>query len=291
VEEGIEYEKAFVTTPLCCPSRASILRGQYAHNHEVWENARGFPTFRRLGHERSTIATWLRKEGYETALLGKYLNAYDREDYRHVPPGWDEWRAMLEEAAYYDYTLSENGEPVRYGSAEADYSTGRARRAGEGDNPVLGPQRQAALHVPRPKPSAWPRAPRPAPRRALRRRAGAPPAVFRRGGRLGQTGMGPQAPAAGRGPNDLHRRRVPRASRTVPVPRRPRRGRGRRARVGGRAREHLHLLLLRQRAPDGRAPDTRRQGPPLRGVDRGAPGRAGTGAYPPAGPPSRWRST
>ena len=123
VKEGIEYEKAFVTTPLCCPSRASILRGQYAHNHEVWENARGFQTFKRLGHERSTIATWLRKEGYETALLGKYLNAYDREDYRHVPPGWDEWRAMLEEAAYYDYTLSENGEPIRYGSAEADYST------------------------------------------------------------------------------------------------------------------------------------------------------------------------
>jgi arylsulfatase A-like enzyme len=123
VEEGIEYENAFVTTPLCCPSRASILRGQYTHNHEIWQNARGFPTFRRLGHERSTIATWMSEEGYETALLGKYLNAYDREDYRHVPPGWDEWRGMLEQALYYDYALSENGEPVRYGSAEADYST------------------------------------------------------------------------------------------------------------------------------------------------------------------------
>ena len=124
VEEGIEYDNAFVTTPLCCPSRASILRGQYAHNHEVWENARGFPTFKRLGHEGSTIATWLGEEGYETALLGKYLNAYDwKKDPRHVPPGWDEWRGMLDEASYYDYGLSENGEPVRYGSAEADYST------------------------------------------------------------------------------------------------------------------------------------------------------------------------
>jgi N-acetylglucosamine-6-sulfatase len=122
VKEGIEYEKAFATTPLCCPSRASILRGQYTHNHEIWENARGFPTFKRLGHERSTIATWLKEEGYETALVGKYLNAYDWEDQRHVPPGWDEWRAMLAEA-YYDYTLSENGKPIRYGSAEADYST------------------------------------------------------------------------------------------------------------------------------------------------------------------------
>jgi N-acetylglucosamine-6-sulfatase len=124
VKEGLEYENAFATTPLCCPSRASILRGQYTHNHEIWENARGFPTFKRLGHERSTIATWLAEEGYETALLGKYLNAYDWEDHRHVPPGWDEWRALLlHEDAYYDYTLSDNGNPVRYGSAEADYST------------------------------------------------------------------------------------------------------------------------------------------------------------------------
>ena len=123
VGEGIDYEKAFVTTPLCCPSRASILRGQYTHNHEIWENARGFKTFKRLGHERSTIATWLREEGYETALLGKYLNAYEWEDHRHVPPGWDEWHAMLGHESYYNYTLSENGKPVHYGSAEADYST------------------------------------------------------------------------------------------------------------------------------------------------------------------------
>src|SRR5215208_1996694 len=116
VGEGIDYEKAFVTTPLCCPSRASILRGQYTHNHEIWENARGFKTFKRLGHERSTIATWLREEGYETALLGKYLNAYEWEDHRHVPPGWDEWHAMLGHESYYNYTLSENGKPVHYGS-------------------------------------------------------------------------------------------------------------------------------------------------------------------------------
>ena len=124
VEEGIEYEKAFVTTPLCCPSRASILRGQYAHNHQIWENRDGFPTFRRLGHERSTIATWLKEEGYETALIGKYLNGYFSEDHNHVPPGWDEWRAMIEkQGSYFDYTLSDNGKPIRYGSAEADYST------------------------------------------------------------------------------------------------------------------------------------------------------------------------
>jgi N-acetylglucosamine-6-sulfatase len=126
VEEGIEYEGAFATTPLCCPSRASILRGQYAHNHLIWRNGPpegGFEKFKRLGHEGSTVATWLKEEGYETALLGKYLNGYDWENRRYVPPGWDEWRALLGEVAYYDYTLSENGKPVHYGSTEADYQT------------------------------------------------------------------------------------------------------------------------------------------------------------------------
>jgi len=126
VGEGVEYERAFATTPLCCPSRASILRGQYAHNHEIWNNRPpegGFEKFRSLGHEGSTVATWLKEEGYETALLGKYLNGYDWENRRHVPPGWDEWRAMLGGAIYYDYTLSENGKPVHYGTGETDYST------------------------------------------------------------------------------------------------------------------------------------------------------------------------
>src|SRR5919107_4437096 len=79
VKEGVEYERAFATTPLCCPSRASILRGQYAHNHQIWKNGPpegGFEKFKRLGHESSTVATWLKEEGYETALLGKYLNGY-----------------------------------------------------------------------------------------------------------------------------------------------------------------------------------------------------------------------
>ena len=91
VDEGASFENFFVTNSLCCPSRASILRGQYVHNHKVTRNAHGFQNFHDFGHESSTIGTWLKAAGYTTALMGKYLNGYalkGQENY--VPPGWDE---------------------------------------------------------------------------------------------------------------------------------------------------------------------------------------------------------
>jgi N-acetylglucosamine-6-sulfatase len=96
VERGTTFERAYATTPLCCPSRTSILRGQYAHNHEVWDNKApegGFRGFQELGLEDSTVATWLDDAGYHTGFIGKYLNEYgDYEDpTTHVPPGWDRW--------------------------------------------------------------------------------------------------------------------------------------------------------------------------------------------------------
>jgi N-acetylglucosamine-6-sulfatase len=95
-DRGTTFSRAFATTPLCCPSRASILRGQYAHNHEVWSNLSpdgGFERFKELGRERSTVATWLDEAGYHTGYIGKYLNEYGRYDEptTHIPPGWDRW--------------------------------------------------------------------------------------------------------------------------------------------------------------------------------------------------------
>ena len=98
--QGTTFANAFVTTPLCCPSRASILRGQYAHNHGVLGNGResgGFDAFSRFGQDQSTIATWLQAAGYRTALVGKYLNGYAEGVMPYVPPGWDEWFALVEE--------------------------------------------------------------------------------------------------------------------------------------------------------------------------------------------------
>jgi arylsulfatase A-like enzyme len=77
--KGHHLDNAFATNALCCPSRATILRGQYTHNHHILSNSPplgGFEKFRYLGHEDSTVATWLEGAGYRTALVGKYLNGY-----------------------------------------------------------------------------------------------------------------------------------------------------------------------------------------------------------------------
>lgn len=116
VEKGTKFDNFFVTTPRCCPSRATFLRGQYAHNSRIMGNELplgGFQKFRRLGQDKSTVATWLEDAGYKTFYLGKYLNNYDNTTY--VPPGWDRWFGWL--GRYYSpnrYQLNENGRIVTY---------------------------------------------------------------------------------------------------------------------------------------------------------------------------------
>ena len=125
--KGISFTRAYATQPLCAPSRASILTGQYTHNHGVIGNeppSDGFVAFRR--HEGATIATWLKSAGYRTALVGKYMNAYAwgaGEGY--IPPGWDEWYghlAALEDDRYWDYWVNDNRDVYRHGHNAEDYS-------------------------------------------------------------------------------------------------------------------------------------------------------------------------
>jgi N-acetylglucosamine-6-sulfatase len=122
-ERGTTFENFFVSYPFCCPSRASILRGQYAHNTHIVGNEQpwgGFEKFRHLGLEESTVATWLQGAGYHTAMIGKYLNRYvpQRDG---VPPGWDEWYVGGNAHPSYNYTLNENGRMVAYGDRRGHY--------------------------------------------------------------------------------------------------------------------------------------------------------------------------
>jgi arylsulfatase A-like enzyme len=125
--QALSFTRFYVAVPLCAPSRASILTGEYAHNHGVLENQPpwgGFPVFRRS--EASTVATWLKGAGYRTSLVGKYINTYAKgagEDY--VPPGWDDWHGhldALEDGRYYNYWVNDNGSVIRHGATPEEYS-------------------------------------------------------------------------------------------------------------------------------------------------------------------------
>lgn len=128
-DRGVSFSNAFVTDPVCGPSRASVLTGQYVHNHGVLDNGPpigGFPKFYDTGKERSTIATWLQAAGYRTFLAGKYMNFYPSARPgldRHVPPGWDEFFGVFFPESYYEYQVNENHRLVGYQDAPQDYLT------------------------------------------------------------------------------------------------------------------------------------------------------------------------
>jgi arylsulfatase A-like enzyme len=120
-QHWIRFPNAFVNTPLCCPSRASILTGRYSHHTGVVDNGTGENLD--VGH---TIATSLHAAGYTTALIGKYLNLYPFGFAPIAPPGWDTWLAKLQgsrRSLYQRYALTDDGFPAPFGTSAEDYST------------------------------------------------------------------------------------------------------------------------------------------------------------------------
>ncbi|HEX4942251.1 MAG TPA: sulfatase [Actinomycetota bacterium] len=83
---GTRYENAFATTPVCCPARASILTGLYAHNHGIL-TTREHPDVL-ASAEPLMVQRALRDDGYRTALFGKYLNNWPNE---RDPANFDRW--------------------------------------------------------------------------------------------------------------------------------------------------------------------------------------------------------
>jgi arylsulfatase A-like enzyme len=128
-DQGLTFQNYFVAMSLCCPSRATTLRGQYPHNTQILGNSLptgGFQKFFQLGEEKSTIATWLQDAGYRTMLAGKYLNGYpQKSNQMYLPPGWTEWYSAMQGNPYseFNYTLNENGKQVTYGNKPEDYGT------------------------------------------------------------------------------------------------------------------------------------------------------------------------
>ena len=126
-DHGVSFTDAHVTTSMCGPSRASILTGQYSHHTGVTNNfgLHSYPAFYSTD-ESNDLGVWMHNAGYETGLVGKYVNSYTDAFVNHaVPPGWDDWQAMdsIPMEAYYNYSINDNGVLEHYGDRPQDYST------------------------------------------------------------------------------------------------------------------------------------------------------------------------
>src|SRR4051794_1008529 len=114
---GVTFNRYYVSYPLCCPSRVSLLTGRYAHNHNVRGNVPpngGYTGFKARQAYTHNIATWLQGAGYRTIHIGKFLNGYGDEPFdsgTDVPPGWSAWHSVLKadtEHFFYGYRLNNN---------------------------------------------------------------------------------------------------------------------------------------------------------------------------------------
>ena len=124
---GTTFNSAYATTPLCCPSRATIFSGQYAHNHGVFRN----DDVNRLNQDQ-TVQSRLDRAGYTTGIVGKFLN---NEPLDQRPRHWDDYR--ITDGLYYGSAWNENGRRHRVTRYITDYTELLARnfiRAREQDD-------------------------------------------------------------------------------------------------------------------------------------------------------------
>jgi arylsulfatase A-like enzyme len=115
------FPNAVASTPLCCPSRSTILTGRYDTHTHVRDNTQG-PNL----DDTNTLPVWLQAAGYHTGLVGKYLNAYPWGRAPFIPPGWDRWFAkqnLNESTSYYDYDVVDQGVSRHYGAMPENYAT------------------------------------------------------------------------------------------------------------------------------------------------------------------------
>lgn len=131
---GVRFSRYYATTPVCCPSRTSLLTGRYTHNHRVLTNARkggGYRAFESHPAFEHNLAPWLQRAGYRTVHFGKFLNWYGQGGSTAVPPGWDTWATVagIEPAPFYSYRLNVNGTIEKNFGQNAGCPADKATRA------------------------------------------------------------------------------------------------------------------------------------------------------------------
>lgn len=116
--EGVTFRDAFATTPLCSPSRATVLTGVYTHTHGISDNTDRSPA----SHELVTYPEYLQKAGYETAFLGKWHMGNDSSP----RPGFDSWGCMIGQGTTNDAELNIDGKMTKTKGYVTDVLTKRA---------------------------------------------------------------------------------------------------------------------------------------------------------------------
>ena len=119
-DQGTTFDNFYVSFPNCCPSRATFVTGQYAHNNGVTDNLPPNGGFYKLRSDE-TLPVWLQRAGYYTASIGKYLNTWGQRGIE-PPPGWTHWFGLIDPTTYhyYNYSVSNDGNRQDYGSSPAD---------------------------------------------------------------------------------------------------------------------------------------------------------------------------
>jgi N-acetylglucosamine-6-sulfatase len=116
--EGARFLNAFATTPLCSPSRASFLTGQYAHAHGIVDNTV------RPSHQLATFPRALEQAGYRTGFFGKWHMGNDDSP----RPGFTRWVAMPGQGEALDPQLNVDGQRIRVPGYATDVLTDYAAR-------------------------------------------------------------------------------------------------------------------------------------------------------------------
>ncbi len=140
-QEGVHLRNAFVTTSLCSPSRASILSGQYAHNHGVVDNSSPIPEGTRFFPED------LQTAGVNTGYIGKWHMGHEDDAPR---PGFDYWVSFQGQGVYYNPTLNVDGERVEREGYTTDLLTDYALdflEAQDDENPFFLVLSHKAVHA------------------------------------------------------------------------------------------------------------------------------------------------
>jgi arylsulfatase A-like enzyme len=132
VQQGLSFENFILNDPVCCPSRVTILLGQYLHNHQLEVGHPGGCAYRFLEDqdERQTIGARIQSAGYRTGLVGKYLNSHKEylESQMGKPgspllTGWDDYHVLTGFTRYYNFFSDENGEFVHHDEKPLLYQT------------------------------------------------------------------------------------------------------------------------------------------------------------------------